>query len=183
MHTLAKKGDVCGLKRVFLICLAFLTVWISGCAKQDMTAAQMLENILINHPELPTGEVIYQSGAYPGQREYMTERLQSLLYDEGRMRNLPEFACVRDYAVNLSDGQYGVELHVFHMKSSADARDMEKLLTRRMKMLKRRSLYLYAPRVFEEYLSSSIVTVEGEYVFFLSTGKNEQILKELKAML
>ena len=110
----------------------------------------------------------------------MTQRLRSLLYDDGSERKLPEFEKVLDYAVCLSDGRYGAEIHIFHMASEADARDMAKLLERRLQRVKRRAIYLYAPEAYENYFSSAVVVWEKEFAMLLSTDNNEKILKDLR---
>ncbi|MBE6639411.1 MAG: hypothetical protein E7616_08195 [Ruminococcaceae bacterium] len=167
------------MKKVWIFCVLLLFLLVS-CGKESPSTLSLVTDILEAHPSLPAGDVIYHSGALPGQKAYMTPRLQSLLYDDGRDREMPEFSAVLDYAVNLSDGQYGMEIHAFHMASEADARSMEKLLTRRIRLLKRRRLYLYAPDAYEDYLVSAVVVIEKEYVFLLATGRNEQILKQLR---
>ena len=171
------------MKRISVFCLLFCMLFILSCQKQPPRALTMVEKVLETHVQLPAGNMTYHAGALPGQRAYMTSRLRTLLYDGGMDRNIPEFEGVLDYAVNLSDGQYGMEIHVFCMKSEADARNMEKLLQRRVKLLKRRSLYLYAPSVYENYFASATVITEGKVVFLLATGMNDEIAKQLKDML
>ena len=153
---------------------------LSSCTAGSVQPKELIETVLAEHPDLPSARIIYQSGAIPGQLAYMSPRLQSLLYDGGRGRELPEFAQVLDYAVCLSDGIYGMEIHVYRMRSRSDTRNMGKLLSRRAQMMKRRSLYLFAPDAYENYLCSAAVYVEGEFVFLLSTGENESVLSTLR---
>ncbi len=182
-HILAKKEGISEMKKLLSVFCFLLIMMVCSCDNQEIDAFSLVAKVLEIHPELPAGDVIYYEGALPGEKSYMTSHLRSLLYDDGRDRHIPEFDSVLEYAVNLSDGQYGMEIHIFHMESEADARNMEKLLRRRLLLLKRRSLYLYLPSVYEDYFASAVVVTEKKYVFLLATGKNEEILKELKSML
>ncbi len=170
------------MKRVFFVWVLLIFL-LSSCQEEQASPLLMVENIRSRHPEIPFGRTVYHEGAEPGRSAYMSRRLQSLLYDEGRGRELPEFDAVRAYAVLLSDGMYGAELHVFEMNTEADAAKMETILNRRVALLKRRTLYPFAPTAYEDYFVSSWVVVEDCYVFLLCTGQNETILKELKGML
>lgn len=170
------------MKRILIVC--FLLIFLlSSCQKETVSPLIMVENILSSYPEIPFGETIYREGTFAGQNGYMSPRLRSLLYDEGRGRELPEFETVKAYAVVLSDGLYGAELHVFQMYTEADGAKMETILNRRVALLKRRTLYPFAPTAYEEYFVSSQVAVEGRYVFLLCTGQNEEILNVFRAML
>ena len=160
--------------------MLLLLTLLTSCQAEGITSGELLETVLSEHPHLPSAHVLYQSDALPGQQAYMSKRLQSLLYDEGRGRSLPELSQVVDYAVCLSDGIYGMEIHIFRMKSPYDARNMKKLLLRRAELMKRRSLYLFAPEAYENYLCSAAVYREDEYVFLLCTGENEQIAAAIR---
>ena len=170
------------MKRIAVFCLLF-SIFLVSCHKENATPLSMLEQVLQTHSNLPKGSVTYHSAALAGQQAYMTKRLRSLLYDEGSDRSIPEFEKVVEYAVNISDGQYGMEIHIYRMRSEEDARNMEKLLNRRVTLLKRRSLYLYAPTVYENYFSSAKVYTKGEFVFLLSTGLNDVIAEQLRDMI
>ena len=170
------------MKRVLLVCVLLVFLFCS-CQKGNAAPFLMVESILSQHPEIPFGTSVYHEAALAGQDGYMSPRLQSLLYDEGRGRELPEFDAVRAYAVVLSDGMYGAELHVFQMNTEADVSGMATILNRRVALLKRRTLYLFAPAAYEDYFVSSRVAVEGSYVFLLCTGQNETILRQLKDMI
>ena len=155
----------------------------ASCHSDSVPTESMVRGVTQKYREIPFGDTVYRSGALPGEKAYMSKRLCSLLYDGGREREIPEMAGVLDYSVALSDGQYGAELHVFYMKSEEEARRMEKLLCRRAELLKRRSLYLYAPAAYEKYLSSAAVMTKDRYVFLLATGNNEAVYKTLVSML
>ncbi len=170
------------MKRI--LCLLFLFIFLlSSCGGEGASPLEMVQSIRSHYPEVPFGQTVYHDGALQGEAGYMSPRLRSLLYDGGRDRVLPEFEAVRDYAVLLCDGMYGAELHVLRMNSEADATRMETVLCRRVALLKRRTLYPFAPSAYEDYFVSSRVTVEECYVFLLCTGRNEEILKRLTDMI
>ena len=170
------------MKRI--VCVLFLCLFLlSSCRQNGATPLEMAKSILLQYPEIPFGQTVYCEGSLPGQIGYMSPRLRSLLYDGGRDRELPEFTAVCAYAVLLSDGLYGAELHVFQMNTEADADQMKTILLRRAELLKRRSLYIFAPGAYEDYFVSSQVVVKECFVFFLCTGRNEEILKKLENMI
>ena len=156
---------------------------LTSCQNVDPQPLAMVESVMEQYSEIPFGQIVYHDGARSGQRDYMTERLRSLLYDEGRQRNIPEFDRVISYAAVPADRLGGAELHVFLVKSPADARAMQVLLLRRAELLRRRSIYLFAPNAYENYYLSARVEVKGSYVFLLATGNNEAIWRHLTAML
>jgi hypothetical protein len=160
-----------------------ILITLSACGEEKPHPKTVAEKLLDLHPHLPFVQVIYHSDALPGQKAYMSDRLRSLLYDEGRERELPEFARVEEYAVCLSGGIYGMEIHIFRMKSRSDARNMEAILWRRARLMKRRSLYLYRPEAYETYLCTAQVYTVGKYVLLLSTGENGKILSRIKSMI
>ena len=174
----AQKGG--GRLKKILLSMVILFWLLVSCSAKPADAKTLLWGVLKENPSLPTSVVIYQSDALPGQQTYMPDRLRSLLYDGGRGREIPEFSAVVDYAVCLSEGICGMEIHIFRMQSRGDARNMQKLLARRAELIKRRSLYLYAPEAYENYLCSAAVYAEGKYVFLLSTGDNTRVLEYLK---
>ena len=162
------------MRKLWILCLVWVLLFC-GCTKEEIDSRSLMQQIILEYSTLPFGEIVYHSEAMPGEKAYMTPRLQSLLYDNGRERSIHEWEGVVNYAVNLADGQYGMEIHIFCMKSVAEARNMEKLLQRRLELLQRRSLYLYAPDAYDIYFSSAKVCQEKNYVFLLATGENERI--------
>ena len=157
-----------------------LAVLLVSCSAKSIHADELLAKILENNPHFPSAQILYRSDALPGEQSYMPPRLCSLLYDDGRNREIPEFYGVKEYAVCLSDGTHGMEIHIFYMKSVSDARNMQKLLWRRVQLMKRRSLYLYAPEAYEQYFSSASVYMQGRLVLLLATGENERVFEMIK---
>ena len=163
--------------------LLLISILLPSCGKKPIQAEKLLRYVLEDNPHFPSAKVIYHSDALPGEQAYMTPRLRSLLYDEGRGRQIPEFDGVEEYAVCLSDGTHGMEIHIFYMESPSDARNMQKLLLRRVQLMKRRSLYLYAPEAYERYFSSASVYRKGRFVMLLATGENERVWDRIKTYL
>ena len=163
------------MKKIFLLCLVCVLV-LCSCGEPSYSSLQLAEKIQQEFPTLVFSGNHYNSKAHMGEASYMTSRLQSLLYDEGRMRLLPEFETVVDYAVWMGQGLQGGEVHIFRLQDTGDVRSMENLLSRRVTLLKRRSLYLFAPDVYESRLASAMVTSVGNYVLLLATDQNEEVL-------
>ena len=162
------------MKKRFLLFLVPMFLLVS-CRSASYTAGRIMEKIIADHPTLFVDTADYHSEAQKGQSAYLTPRLCSLLYDEGRGREIPEFARVKDYAVCLSKGLGGGEIHIFCMEDDADVGSMEKLLLRRAELLKRRSLYLFVPEAYESHLASAMVKSIGNYVLLLATSQNETV--------
>ena len=72
--------------------------------------------------------------------------------------------------------------HIFCMKDDADVGSMEKLLLRRAELLKRRSLYLFAPEAYESHLASATVKSIGNYVLLLATSQNEAVFSYIAGL-
>ena len=170
------------MARLFWMCVV-IALLFSSCGTNGQQPLAMVESVVAKYPEIPFGQIVYHDGARSGQRDFMTDRLRSFLYDEGRMRDIPEWSQVISYAVVPADRLGGAELHVFYMKSRADARAMQMILQRRAELLKKRSIYLFAPGAYENYYASARVEVKGSFVFLLATGNNDAVWKHLGAMI
>ena len=162
-----------------LFCCLLLVLLLLSCQSQVPETGELMDALLTEYRHFPPAKIVYDSEAIPGEQSYMSLRLRSLLYDEGREREIPEFLAVKEYSVYLSEGIFGMEIHIFRMESRSHARNMAKLLERRAECMKRRSLYLYAPDAYENYLSSAAVFVKENFVFLLSTGQNDEVFSFL----
>ena len=88
-----------------------------------------------------------------------------------------------DYAVRLSDDQSGCEIHIYKVRAKSDIDTVEKMLRRRLEYMKNRTVYIYTPENYEEYIAGAEVYIFGNYALLLATPNNAKAIEILRGMI
>ena len=173
---LNKKLSAC----LLLLCILFLY----GCKKEGVSCNDMLSEIEGCFDEgLPSSSFVYRNTASVYSKEYLSPRLASLLYYGEKRDELYEMELLCDYAVRLSDGQSGVEIHILKVRAYSDCDTVEKMVRRRLEYMQTREMYIYAGEDYWEYVSSAGVYRLENFILLLSTPDNSAAVEKARRLL
>ena len=64
-----------------------------------------------------------------------------------------------------------------------DIDTVEKMLRRRLEYMKNRTVYIYTPENYEEYIAGAEVYIFGNYALLLATPNNAKAIEILRGMI
>ena len=145
--------------RVLLLALSILLL-LCACAKEQATAAQVLDALVKAEIGLPAGQ-IYLSAAPEDDASYLSPDLVAALYGEGE---LPwQLSLLEDYGLFLSTAQHPCEFAVFRVRARSDTDDVAAMCLSRLDALR----IHYKNTQYASYTQNARVVVIGKYVLLL----------------
>ena len=161
--------------RVLLLVLSILLL-LCACAKEQATAAQVLDALVKAEIGLPAGQ-IYLSAAPEDDASYLSPDLMAALYGEGE---LPwQLSLLEDYGLFLSAAQHPCEFAVFRVRSRSDTDDVAAMCLSRLDTLRSH----YKNTQYASYTQNARVVVIGKYVLLLISSDTEHALRAAKGVL
>ncbi|MCL2213397.1 MAG: hypothetical protein FWB93_06170 [Oscillospiraceae bacterium] len=122
---------------------------------------------------------LYEMNAPQGSSRHLTPRLGVLVY-QGNAEGVHELSILADFALFLSCDHSLYEVHAMRVYSIADREQIEKLLNRRLTLIRSREIYIFQPNAYETRIADAMVYSRGEWVFLLATGNNEKAIRAIR---
>ena len=161
--------------RVLLLVLSILLL-LCSCAKEQATAAQVLDALVKAEIGLPAGQ-IYLSAAPEDDASYLSPDLVAALYGEGE---LPwQLSLLEDYGLFLSTAQHPCEFAVFRVRARSDTDDVAAMCLSRLDALR----IHYKDTQYASYTQNARVVVIGKYVLLLISSDTEHALRAAQRVL
>ena len=161
--------------RAPLLILSILLL-LCSCAKEQATAAQVLDALVAVEIGLPAGQ-IYLSAASEDDASYLSPDLVAALYGEGE---LPwQLSLIEDYGLFLSTAQHPCEFAVFRVRARSDTDDVAAMCLTRLDDLRMH----YKDSAYAAYLQNARVVVSGKYVLLLISSDPEHALRAAKGVI
>ena len=155
--------------RVLLLVLSILLL-LCACAKEQATAAQVLDALVKAEIGLPAGQ-IYLSAAPEDDASYLSPDLVAALYGEGE---LPwQLSLLEDYGLFLSTAQHPCEFAVFRVRARSDTDDIASMCLSRLDALR----IHYKDTQYASYTQNARVVVIGKYVLLLISSDPDHALR------
>ncbi len=154
--------------RVPLLILSILLL-LCGCAKEQATAAQVLDALVAAEIGLPAGQ-IHLSAAPEDSAAYLSPELMAALYGEGE---LPwQLSLAEDYGLFLSTAQHPCEFAVFRCYARSDTDEIAAMCLARLDTLR----IHYKDTQYASHTQNARVVVIGKYVLLLISSDPEHAL-------
>ena len=161
--------------RVLLLVLSILLL-LCACAKEQATAAQVLDALVKAEIGLPAGQ-IYLSAAPEDDASYLSPDLVAALYGEGE---LPwQLSLLEDYGLFLSTAQHPCEFAVFRVRARSDTDDVAAMCLSRLDALR----IHYKNTQYASYTQNARVVVIGKYVLLLISSDPDHALRAAQRFL
>ena len=161
--------------RVLLLVLSILLL-LCACAKEQATAAQVLDALVKAEIGLPAGQ-IYLSAAPEDDASYLSPDLVAALYGEGE---LPwQLSLLEDYGLFLSTAQHPCEFAVFRVRARSDTDDIASMCLSRLDALR----IHYKDTQYAPYTQNARVVVIGKYVLLLISSDPDHALRAAQRVL
>ena len=161
--------------RVLLLVLSILLL-LCACAKEQATAAQVLDALVAAEIGLPAGQ-IYLSAASEDDTSYLSPDLVAALYGEGE---LPwQLSLLEDYGLFLSTAQHPCEFAVFRTRARSDTDNVAAMCLSRLDALR----IHYKDTQYASYTQSARVVVIGKYVLLLISSDPDHALRAAQRVL
>ena len=161
--------------RVLLLVLSILLL-LCACAKEQATAAQVLDALVKAEIGLPAGQ-IYLSAAPEDDASYLSPDLVAALYGEGE---LPwQLSLLEDYGLFLSTAQHPCEFAVFRVRARSDTDNVAAMCLSRLDALR----IHYKDTQYASYTQSARVVVIGKYVLLLISSDPDHALRAAQRVL
>ena len=166
----------------FVSLIIIFSLVLSGCSNSKNISADYLMNELevCFSKDLHSCKYVYKKSASQYSRSFLTSELAGTIYYGVKTEKLWELDLLSDYSIRLADDESGLEIHILKVRSRSDVDTIEKMLRKRLEYLQNRSVYIYIPENYEEYIMSAQVYVIESFVVFLSTPDNSRAYEILK---
>ena len=159
----------------FFALALFLAILLSSCAKA-VTADGLAYRILNLFPSLPPCSQYITNGE-PYTAGYLSPEACASLYT-GKETRLPEWDCLEEFRLILSDSPTFFEIHILRTVSASDTEKVAKLLERRAALIR---LHNKTEPSFPA--SDPIVLTRGCFAILLATDDNESVVRLLEKLL
>ena len=153
------------------LCLLFALVplfCLCSCGNDEKSVKEIISAMSAAEKNAPAGK-IYLSYAVPGEAEYISEKLVTALFGDGKVPAALEV--VDSFAVRLSSFAANYEYAVFKAKTTDDTAEIAKMLRRRADAVKK-----YAGIKKDNGNTSSDdpaeIFISGKFVVLLITSDN-----------
>ena len=154
------------LSLILMICLCLLV----GCAKENATAAQVLDALVGAEIGLPAGQ-IYLGSAPKDSDAYLPPDMIAALYGQGE---LPwQLSLAEDYGIFLSTAQHPCEFAAFRCYARSDTDDIAAMCLTRLDALR----IHYKDTQYASYTQNAQVVVIGKYVLLLISSDPAHALR------
>ncbi len=162
------------IMRYFLCLLLVFT--LCGCAKENATAAQVLDALVESEIGLPAGQ-IHLSCAPEDSAAYLSPELMAALYGEGE---LPwQLSLAQDYGIFLNTAQHPCEFAVFRCYARSDTDEIAAMCLSRLDALR----IHYKNTQYASHTQNARVVVIGKYVLLLISNDPEHALDAAERVL
>ena len=161
--------------RAPLLLLSILLL-LCSCAKEQATAAQVLDALVAAEIGLPAGQ-IYLSAAPEDDASYLSPDLVAALYGEGEPPW--QLSLLEDYGLFLSTAQHPCEFAVFRVRARSDTDDVAAMCLSRLDALR----IHYKNTQYASYTQNARVVVIGKYVLLLISSDPDHALSAAQRVL